>query len=70
MEYAPITDYPEEDINFMSIMNNTEFSNSIGKNQEQCVTNPEFGVQNPEFGVGNRKNHEKHFETPDFEYIH
>ena len=27
MEYAPITDYPEEDINFMSIMNNTEFSN-------------------------------------------
>ena len=28
MEYAPATDYPEENINFMSIMNNTtEFSN-------------------------------------------
>ena len=28
MEYAPATDYPEENLNFMSIMNNTtEFSN-------------------------------------------
>ena len=28
MEYAPATDYPEENINFISIMNNTtEFSN-------------------------------------------
>ena len=36
-----------------------KFSNSIGKNREKRV-------ENPEFGVGNSKNHEKHVDNHEF----